>query len=284
MIDSHHHLWDLAVRDLPWLSREQAWASAGELASLRRSFTLAELAPLASAAGVTATVAIQTDFGTGETEDLLALTQSGGCLVTAVVGWVDLTAPDVADRLAALREGPGGTALRGIRHPLLAEPDPGWLARPQVRRGLSVLGDAGLVFDLALFARQLPGAVECARSVPGARFVLDHLGNPPAEAGDDGSWARAIGDLGALDNVACKLSGAHASPATADSLRPCYETVLAAFGPERLMFGSDWPVSALTAPYPEICGIYQSLTAGLSEPERDAIFDRTARRVYSLAG
>jgi L-fuconolactonase len=121
--------------------------------------------------------------------------------------------------------------------------------------------------------------------VPELTFVLDHLGGPPAGPGQGdtaGPWAAAIRDLAALPNVTCKLSGAHTSPASASGLRPYYETVLAVFGPGRLMFGSDWPVSTLAAPYSQVCDVYRELTAGLAAADQDAIFEHTARRVYRL--
>jgi L-fuconolactonase len=317
VIDAHHHLWDLAAREHRWLMGGQPWASDAELARLRRSFTLAELAPLAAAAGVTGTVVVQTVAEPWETPDLLALAagrdpyahrghtggvrQPGGAvprealggdqaragdLLAGVVGWTDLTAPGVADALASLRALPGGEFLCGIRHPVLVEADPGWLARPVVLRGLRELAGAGLSFDIVTLPHQLPAAVAAARSVPGLTFVLDHLGGPPAGTGHHpgtaGRWASVIGSLAELPNVACKLSGAHTSQARAAELRPYYETVLAAFGPGRLLFGSDWPVSALTAPYGQVCAMYRELTAQLSATEQDAIFGGTARRVYRL--
>jgi L-fuconolactonase len=324
MIDAHHHLWDLAAREHRWLMGAQPWASDDELARLRRSFTLADLVPLAAAAGVTGTVVIQTADEPWETPDLLALAAGqdpyatgcqprgpeppgggpeppggrpaeasrdapagGGGLLAGVVGWTDLTAPAVADAVAALQALPGGGFLCGIRHPVLVEADPAWLARPAVLRGLHALASAGLSFDLVTLPHQLPAAVTAARSVPGLSFVLDHLGGPPAgsqEEGTDGPWAAAIGSLAALPNVTCKLSGAHTSPARASDLRPYYETVLAAFGPDRLMFGTDWPVSALVATYGEVCDLYRELTGQLSMAEQEMIFDGTARRVYQLPG
>jgi L-fuconolactonase len=281
MIDSHHHVWDLSVRDQPWLAGDQPWATAEELAPLRRSFTEADLSSVAVPAGVTETVVVQVLSDPAETADLLALA-SGDGLVRGVVGWADLTAPDVGDELAAYRELPGGDRLAGIRHPLLAEPDPDWLIRTSVLGGLAALGATGLCFDLALFPHQLPLAVATARSVPSLTFVLDHLGNPPAETGDDGEWAASIADLGRLDNVVCKLSGAHTAPVSAAGMRPYYDAVLAAFGPARLMFGSDWPVSSLTAPYHEVAAMYRSLIAELSAAEQDAILNYTAQRVYGL--
>jgi L-fuconolactonase len=287
MIDAHHHLWDLSAREYRWLMGAQPWASDDELARLRRSFTLADLVPLAAAAGVTATVVIQTAAEPWETPDLLALAAGGGGLLAGVVGWTDLTAADIADAVAGLGELPGGRFLCGIRHPVLAEADPGWLARPVVLRGLHALAAAGLSFDIVTLPHQLPAAVTAARSVPELSFVLDHLGGPPADSGPDGAngpWAAAIHSLAALPNVTCKLSGVHTIPARASDLRPYYEIVLAAFGPDRLMFGSDWPVSTLAATYGQVCDMYRELTAQLSTSEREAIFDRTARRVYQSPG
>jgi L-fuconolactonase len=316
VIDAHHHLWDLTAREHRWLMGGQPWASDAELARLRRSFTLADLAPLAAAAGVTGTVVIQTVTDPWETADLLALAAgqdpypdrgrargerqagrdvapSAGAgavagprgLLAGVVGWTDLTAAGVADAVASLRGLPGGAFLSGIRHPVLAERDPGWLARPAVLAGLDALAGAGLTFDIVTLPHQLPAAVTAARSVPGLTFVLDHLGGPPAETGQEaatGLWASAIRSLAELPNVTCKLSGAHTSQARAEDLRPYYETVLAAFGPGRLLFGSDWPVSTLAAPYGQVCAMYRELTAQLSAGEQTAIFDGTARRVYRL--
>jgi L-fuconolactonase len=287
VIDAHHHLWDLDAREHSWLMGGQPWASDEELARLRRSFTLADLAPLAAAAGVTGTVVIQTVYEPWETPDLLALAAdraSLGGLLAGVVGWTDLTAPDVADALAGLRAAPGGEFLSGIRHPVIMDPDADWLADPEVLRGLRALAAAELNFDVITRPHWLPGAVTAAQSVPDLRFVLNHLGGPPAVGQEDGgAWAAAIGSLAALPNVTCKLSGVHGDPFRASDLRPYYETVLAAFGPDRLMFGTDWPVSGLIAPYGQVCEVYQELTADLSAAEKDAIFDRTARRVYRLA-
>jgi L-fucono-1,5-lactonase len=282
MIDAHHHVWDLSVRAQPWLTGDQPWATEEELTPLRRSFTVTDLASASAGDGVRGTVVVQVLSDPAETADLLALA-GADTLVRAVVGWADLTAPDVGDQILAYRALPGGERLAGIRHPLLAEPDPEWLHRPAVRNGLRELGAAGLCFDLALFSHQLPLAVATARSVPSLTFVLDHLGNPAVEdAAADPAWAAAIGDLGRLDNVVCKLSGAHTAPVSAARLRPHYEVALAAFGPSRLMFGSDWPVSSLTAPYHEIAGMYRELISGLSATERDSVLENNARRVYSL--
>jgi L-fuconolactonase len=282
VIDSHQHFWDLSAHGQPWL------ASDPVLAPLLRNFTLADLAPLAAAAGVTASVVVQTVEESWETPELLALAAGPG-LVAGVVGWADLTAPDVADALARLRGLPGGERLSGIRHPVLIEPDADWLARPDVLRGLAAVAAAGLAYDVVGEPRHLPAAVTAARRLPELRFVLDHLGNPDVSptASPDASrpWATAFAEFAALENTTAKLSGilgVPPPPGTLAHIRPYYELALHTFGPNRLMFGSDWPPCTLDATYAQVCAAARALTAGLSEPEQRAIFSGTATRTYHL--
>ncbi|AXG81499.1 amidohydrolase family protein [Streptomyces paludis] len=279
LIDAHHHLWDLSVRD-------QDWITGPEMAPIARDFTLAELTAEAVAAGVSGTVLVQTVADPGETPELLA-TAASSELIAGVVGWTDLTAPDVADRLAALRELPGGHKLAGIRHPVQGEADPEWLLRPEVLRGLRAVADAGLAYDLLVYPRQLPAAVRAARLLPGLRLVLDHLGKPPVATGALTPWAGHLRALAALPRTVCKLSGLVTEAAwdgwTAEGLRPYADTALDAFGPGRLMFGSDWPVCRLAATYGEVLAAARTVTDGLSEDERGAVFAGTARRVYGLS-
>jgi L-fuconolactonase len=277
-VDAHHHVWDLDVRD-------QTWITGDALRPLRRNFGLDELAPQATAAGVTATVLVQTITVPEETPEFLALA-GGHDLVAGVVGWIDLTAPDVADALAALRAGPGGEWLAGIRHQVQGEPDPEWLVRPDVLRGLAAVADAGLAYDLLTLPHQLPAAVACAQRLPGLTFVLDHCSKPPIAAGELEPWATRIRALATQPNVSCKLSGLvtetdWAQWSVAD-LKPYVEVVLDAFGPERVAFGSDWPVCTLAAGYAEVVAAAEELTAGLSSADRDAVFGGPARRVYGL--
>ena len=278
IVDAHHHVWDPAVRAQPWLDSDE------ERAPLRRRFTVAELAPLARDAGVTATVVVQTVTEPTETPELLALARTGP-LVAAVVGWVDLTQPGIADAIAELRAAPGGEFLAGVRHPLLTEPDPGWLARREVRRGLAALATAGLTFDLVLQPGLLPEAVRAAADLPELIFVLDHLGNVDVTTGavPDEAWAASFRALGALPNTVCKLSGilGEASP---ERLGPYFELALAAFGPDRLMFGSDWPVCTLQSSYADVVATAAALVAPLSVPEQSAILAGTAGAVYEPLG
>ncbi|HEX4362032.1 MAG TPA: amidohydrolase family protein [Pseudonocardia sp.] len=278
-VDAHHHLWDLAVRDQPWTEG---------LPALRRSFALAELEPELRKEGIDATVLVQTVDVPPETPELLALAAAHP-VVAGVVGWADLTAPDVADQLAALRAGPGGRALVGVRHGVQSEADPRWLCRPDVRRGLAAVGAAGLVYDLLVVPAQLPAAVETVRALPGLSFVLDHAGKPNIARGteaDRASWAADVRALGAEHNVVVKLSGLvteadHGSWTPAD-IRPYAEQVLTAFGPDRTMFGSDWPVCLLAADYGRVAALASELIEALSPAERDAVLGGTAARWYGL--
>lgn len=278
VVDAHHHVWDLSVRD-------QDWITGPELAPLRRDFTLAELEPQARAAGVGASVLVQTVTVAEETPEFLALA-AGSELVVGVVGWTDLTAPDVADTLAALREGPGGEYLVGIRHQVQSEPDPDWLTRPDVLRGLAAVAEAGLAYDLLVLPHQLPAAARAAELLPGLTFVLDHLGKPPVGSGESEPWATRLRDLALRPNVYAKLSGlvteADWRGWTIADLRPFAETALDAFGPARLMVGSDWPVCTLAADYGRVLDTARDLTSALGRDEREAVLGGTALRAYRL--
>jgi L-fuconolactonase len=277
VIDAHHHVWDLSVRD-------QDWIAGPEMAAIRRAFTLDDLRPAARAAGVTATVAVQTVTVADETPELLALAAADP-LVGAVVGWTDLTSPAVTDEIARLGACPGGGYLRGIRHQVQSEPDPDWLRRPDVLRGLRSVEAAGLCYDLVIVPRQLPAAAYAAAAVPGLTMVLDHAGKPPV-AGDLRGWARGLAAFAALPNTVCKLSGLvteAAAGAPAAVFTPVAETVLDAFGPDRVMFGSDWPVCLLASDYDRVVALARTLTAGLSATGRAAVFGETAARVYRIA-
>ncbi|MFE7120732.1 amidohydrolase family protein [Streptomyces sp. NPDC057654] len=278
IVDAHHHVWDLAVRD-------QDWITGPRMAPLRRNFSPADLREEATAAGVTASVVVQTVTVAEETPELLALAAADE-LIAGVVGWTDLTAPGVADALAALRELPGGEHLVSIRHQVQGETDPDWLLRPDVRRGLAAVAAAGLAYDLVVLDHQLPAARAAAAALPQLTFVLDHLGKPPIATGTLRPWADAVRALAEQPNTVCKLSGmvteADWAAWTVDGLRPYADTVLDAFGPDRLMFGSDWPVCRLAASYGEVLAAARELTDGLGPAERAAVFAGTAVRTYGL--
>jgi L-fuconolactonase len=271
-VDAHHHLWDLSVRDQDWIAEDSP---------IRRDFTVADLAPEAAAAGVDRTVLVQTVTVAEETPEFLALAAAHD-LIAGVVGWTDLTRPDIADELARLKELPGGRYLKGIRHQVQGEPDPEWLLRADVRRGLAAVAAAGLVYDLLVLPHQLPACVKAAAALPQLTFVLDHLGKPPIASGTLEPWAGDLRALAAHPNTVGKLSGmvteADLAAWTVEDLRPYADVVLDAFGPDRLMFGSDWPVCGLAATYAQVLDAAQEL---VGSPDR-RIFETTATRVYDL--
>jgi L-fuconolactonase len=276
-VDAHHHFWDPATADYPWLT--------DDLAPIRRAFGPADFEPLLRESRIDLTVLVQTRSSLAETRDLLA-TAAAHPFIAGVVGWVDLTEASVGDDLAALRAGPGGDRLVGIRHQAQDEPDPEWLGRADVRRGLGEVAAAGLAYDLLVRTRELPAAIDVAAALPGLRFVLDHAAKPPIASRAVEPWAGLIRRLASLQNVSCKLSGlvTEADWATwkPDHLRPYVETVLEAFGPARLMFGSDWPVCLLAASYERVVETATDLTRELTAPERARVFGGTAIEAYGL--
>ena len=275
-VDSHHHVWDLAVRDQPWTA---------QLPVLRRSFGFSELSPQLRDHHIDGTVLVQTINVAEETPELLLLAAREP-MVLGVVGWVDLTAPDVADRIAMLREAPGGQHLVGIRHQVQGELDPRWLCRPTVRQGLAAVADAELVYDLLVIPSQLNAAVETVAAVPGLRFVLDPGGKPRISDHEFEPWRSLIRRLACYENVTCKLSGlvtqADATAWTIDQLCPYADILIEVFGPQRLMFGSDWPVCLLAASYAQVLSVASELTAGLSQTDKESVFGGTASRWYGL--
>ncbi|KOV83159.1 amidohydrolase [Nocardia sp. NRRL S-836] len=276
-IDAHHHLWDLSARP-------QDWLDAPEVERIRRDFGPADLRAVTELAGVDATVLVQVLPDVEETAEFLALAKDSD-LIAGVVGWVDLTAPDVAEQLDRLRSGPGGDRLVGVRHLVQSEPDPDWLMRPAVLAGLRAVRDAGLAYDVLTRPHQLPAALVAVRSVPDLRFAVDHLSKPDIAHREYQPWATHLAALAAEPNVTAKVSGlvTEAGPQwTAEDLRPVVDVALEVFGPGRLMVGSDWPVCLLAASYEDVLGAAEELTAGLSADERAEVFAGTAARVYRL--
>jgi len=276
-IDAHQHFWDPARADYRWMT--------DDVAALRRAFGPDDLRPLLVAEGIERTVLVQTRSSFDETLEFLALAEREP-FVAGVVGWIDLTVPAAADDIARLRAAPGGSHLVGIRHQVHDEADAGWLGRADVRRGLASVDRAGLPFDLLVRPRELPAALDLARSMPSLAFIVDHIAKPPVAAHELEPWLSRLLPLAGLPNVTCKASGmvTQADPAAwaAADLRPYAEAVLEMFGPGRLMFGSDWPVCLLAASYAQVVGAARDLFGGLSDAEGARVFGGTAQRVYRL--
>ncbi|OKK19947.1 amidohydrolase [Streptomyces sp. CB02488] len=274
-IDAHFHLWDLD-------RHEHAWTRESPV--LHRSYRPADLRPALAAAGVGRAVLVQTVPEPWETPELLVLAEQEE-FIGAVVGWSDLTDPELPDALDRLRALPGGRFLTGLRHNVQDEPGTAWFARPEVRHGLRALGAAGLTYDLLVRPDQLTAAVALVRRLPEVRFVLDHAGNPVVGPRPAPEWTAAMTALGQLSNVAVKFSGlltrtGETDPVTA--LAAYAATLLGTFGPRRVLFGSDWPVCRLTAEYGEVIAVTETLLAPLAPADRAAVLGTNAADWYAV--
>jgi L-fuconolactonase len=296
IIDAHHHVWDPAGTRHAWLDGFPA---------LNRRFGLADFERASAPEGVTASVLVQVLASAAETEEFLALADGGAGggaaagagggaggdaaaagMIAGVVGWADLTSPGVADEIARLRALPGGRRLVGIRHLVQDEPDPDWLRRPDVRRGLEAVGAAGLAYDLLVRPGQLPAALAVTGALASVRFVLDHGAKPAIASGTREPWASQISDLAARPNVSCKVSGlvTEAGPGWRPAqIAPYIDHLADRFGPGRLIFGSDWPVCTLAASYAGVMALARdSLSGRLGLAELEAFFAANAIAVYGL--
>jgi L-fuconolactonase len=273
-IDAHHHLWRYTQADYGWINEE--------MRSLRRDFLPADLRQEMDRAGVDATVCVQARQSLEETASLLQFAAEHPW-IAGVVGWAPIAGDDFPPRLDALLAHP---KLKGLRHVLQDEPDPAFALRPEFQRGLSALRGTGLVYDILIYAPQLPVAAELAGRHPQQVFVLDHLAKPKIAAGALSPWREDLRELAKRPNVWCKLSGlvteANWASWTDDSLRPYLDAALEAFGPGRLLAGSDWPVCTVASSYSRWWQVLRAWAAQLSSNEQEAILGRNAAEVYRL--
>lgn len=275
LLDSHTHVWDLKRNPQDWITPN--------LAVINRDFTVNDLTDAigaVSAAEVVGAVLVQASNRADETDDLLAA--SGAVTVRGIVGWIDLASPAVGAELDRITATEHGATLVGIRH-LAHVAEPGWLSLPEVSRGLGELAARSMTFDLVVRAHQLSEARALVRRHENVRFVLDHLGNPPTDALDD--WADDLRALAECPNVVAKVSGVavKAPPGERlDGIRPALDVALYAFGPTRLMFGSDWPLVRLADGYDAWVGNYLSWSSILSDTEQAALDRETAINTYGL--
>jgi L-fuconolactonase len=279
VVDAHHHFWTPGRHDYSWMA-------GAEMEPIRRSFGPADLRPELETAGVDSTVLVQTVPSVDETREFMSIAERTP-FVAGVVGWVDLTDDSVSETLAALQAQPNGKTLVGIRHQVHDEMDAQWLLRPDVGRGLAAVRDAGLAYDILVRPRELPAALAMARAFPDLRLVIDHLAKPPIASGAIDEWAAQMEPFRPLTHVSCKLSGmvteANWSTWTPADLKPYVARVLDIFGPERVMFGSDWPVCLLAGTYGDVKGALEEALPPLSADERDGVFGGNVIRFYRLA-
>lgn len=274
-IDSHHHFWTYSPEQYGWID--------DGMAVLKRDFGPADLQSQLTAVGVTGAVSVQARQTVDETRWLLGLADADAA-VRGVVGWIPLADPNVAAILESFLESPW---LKGIRHVVQDEPDDRFILERDFNRGVSLLKDAGLVYDILVFPRQLPAAIEFVDQHPQQRFVLDHIAKPEIRAGRfDEVWARDFRELARRENVLCKFSGVVTEVRdpewSTDLLQPYWDVALAAFGPRRLMFGSDWPVCLLRSSYSTWVETVEALASGLSAAEKTLFWGGNATSAYRL--
>jgi L-fuconolactonase len=278
IIDGHQHFWDPAHADYPWMD-------APELAPIRRAFGPADLAPLLKANGIDASILVQCRSALEETEEFLRIASMTPSVI-GVVGWVDLTDAALGETLDRLRALPGGEKLVGIRHQVHDEPDPDWLLRGDVQRGLTAVFARDLGYDFLVRTRELSAAIATAKAFPQARFVLDHAAKPPIADGRSAKWSDSIAALAACGNVWCKISGlateAKWNDWDAERLFPFVQHAANCFGEDRLIFGSDWPVCLLAGSYGEIKGALEACLAKLRPQVREKAFGVNAKAAYRL--
>ncbi|MCD9880742.1 amidohydrolase family protein [Streptomyces guryensis] len=282
LVDSHHHVWNLDHRPQPWLDEPGH-------EPIRRNHGPDDLRAVATRplAGrrLTSTVVVQCVTSTPETRELLALAEKDP-LIGAVVGWADLTSAGTGDVLDELRSGTGGRYLRAVRHLVQGESDPEWLQQPSVERGLRAVAERGLAYDVLIRSHQFPQAIRLAERFPELPLVLDHAGKPPVRNGELDDWERQLKRLAGHPQVHCKVSGLiteadHGKWTVAD-LRPVWDALLTAFGPDRLMFGSDWPVCVLAGGWNRWAAAVEELLDGCSADETEAVLAGAATDFYHL--
>jgi L-fuconolactonase len=272
-IDAHQHFWHYTPGEYEWIDES--------MRRIRRDFMPADLQREMTPLGFDGTVLVQVRQSLEETLWMLDIADSEP-MVEGVVGWADLRAPEIADHLRDLSRRP---KLLGIRHVVQSEPD-GFLLEPSFLAGIRALGQFDLTYDILIYERQLPEAIEFASRFPEQRFVLDHLGKPNIRRGAIDPWRQHLRTLAKLPNVWCKLSGivteADWDTWTPDQIRPYLETAVECFGANRVMIGSDWPVCTLAATYAETMGLVTDLVADWSENDRDAVLGGTATSLWRL--
>lgn len=273
MLDAHQHFWKIARGDYGWMSPD--------LGPLYRDFGPEDLWPLMQAAGITRTILVQAAETEAETDFLLEIAARTG-FVAGVVGWIDMLAPDFAARLDHYAAQPKWLGLR----PMLQEHDPALIADRRFRLALAEVARRGTPFDILTHPRHLAPMVQAVQATPGLHAILDHISKPVMTGPVDGDWAAGIRALATVPGLHCKVSGLVTEAGadwTADRIRPFVDLVAEAFGPDRLVFGSDWPVCTLAASHAQVVDLARDLLGRRFGPEQmQAIMETNAARFYRL--
>jgi L-fuconolactonase len=273
-IDSHQHFWKFDPLRDSWIN--------DEMAVIRKNFYPVDLLPTLSKNGIDACIAVQADQSLTETNFLLELANNNN-FIKAVVGWIDLQANDIEEQLIQWKS---EKKLVGFRHVLQAEPELEYMLRPDFLRGIGALSKHDFTYDILIFPKHLPVAQKFVALFQNQRFVLDHIAKPYIKAGLIDDWKNDIVALAKFEHVYCKISGiiteADWKTWTYEQLKPYLDIVFAAFGTDRVMFGSDWPVCLLAGQYAEVKGIINTYTNDFSATEKAKVFGENASKFYGL--
>lgn len=274
IIDTHHHYWQYNPADFDWID--------DEMAAIRRDFLPADLKPTLDTAGVDGVVSVQSRQKLEETDWLLKLAAETE-FMRGIVGWLPLASDGISDVLAQYATNPW---LKAVRHVVQGEPDPEFILGKNFNRGISRLKDFNLVYDILIFERQLPNTIRFVDQHPNQAFVLDHIAKPRIKANELEPWADNIRELAKRENVSCKISGmvteADFRSWTSEQFQPYFDVVLEAFGPQRLLFGSDWPVCLVATEYGGWLSLVKQVLGKLSQHEQELIFSKNAIQTYQL--
>jgi L-fuconolactonase len=278
-IDSHHHLWDLAARP-------QTWMVGDNLDAVRRNFDTNDLREAISGTGIEKTILVHATSTHDETYEMLALAAADPIII-GVVGWLQIDSPDAIKECEKYLQAPGASYLKGIRDVAQDLPDSNFLAKPQSIATVRELGKLGLTYDILTKTPELKAAIELVRACPDVTFVLDHISKPYIAREEMQPWKSLITELATFDNVVCKVSGmvteAKWNEWEVSDFAPYVDHIIESFTPQRLMFGSDWPVALLgTQSYLQVVQLAQALTTSFSEAENELFWRANAVATYKV--
>ncbi|HLW21395.1 MAG TPA: amidohydrolase family protein [Cyclobacteriaceae bacterium] len=274
IIDAHQHFWNYSPQKHSWIN--------SDMGILKKDFLPSDLLETYKENGVSGCVAIQAEQSEEETLFLLQLAEDYD-FIKGVVGWLDLRSPDLEDRIKYFRQ---FKKLKGLRHVVQDEPDPNFLLDPDFQKGLGLLEKYELTYDLLVYPHQLNAAIQTVENFPNLKFVLDHIAKPPIKDQVIAPWEDAIGIIGSKKNAYCKISGmvteASWTSWKVDDFVPYLDTVFRAFGIDRIMFGSDWPVCLLAGNYAQVLGLVKNYSSRLNVEEKNKLFYENAASFYGL--
>lgn len=274
VIDTHQHFWVYDQKRHGWID--------DNMKRIRRDFFPEDLDPVLKQNNVDGCIAVQADQTEEENKFLLGLAEKND-FIKGIIGWVDFRSEDIEQKLGYYSE---LEIMKGFRHIVQGEADHNFLLRPDFLNGISKLEKYGFVYEILVFPHQLGAVLEFVKRFPNQKFVIDHLAKPYIKDGFSAGWKVMMKEIAKCENVYCKISGmiteADYRTWNYEQLKPYIEVVLEYFGPERLMFGSDWPVCLVAGKYNEVREIAEKAVSGLSSSEQKAFWGENAVQFYNL--